>query len=153
MVKVMANVYAQINGSKRMVLFPPSNVTDLSFAPGASSSSLDVFSALETPALASTQPHEAQLGPGDVLLIPSMWLHTATPTSNLSIAVNVFFRDLDGAYSAGRDVYGNRDLAAYEKGRLDVARIGKSLEKLPSEIRRFYLSRLASELLQYAERN
>ena len=69
------------------------------------------------------------------------------PTTDMSVAVNVFFRDLQTGYSAGRDVYGNRDLAAYEKGRQDIARIAKSFDRLPGEIRSFYLSRLADELL------
>ncbi len=148
---VMANVYCQIGGSKRLVLFPPADVEHLSFAPGASSSSIDVFPSLESPELAQTRPHEAVLGPGDVLFLPPLWLHTATPTSNSSIAVNVFFKDLnDSCYAAGRDVYGNRDLAAYEKGRQDVARIANSFQKLPAEAREFYLLRLADELRRKA---
>lgn len=149
--QVMANVYTQIQGSKRMMLFPPSDVTQLSFAPGASSSSLDVFAALDTPSLGATHPHEAVLSPGDMLLLPAMWLHTATPTTDMSVAVNIFFRDLDSGYSAGRDVYGNRDLAAYEKARQEAARMNKSFEGLPGEIRRFYVARIAEELLQGAE--
>ncbi|KAJ4228247.1 tRNA methyltransferase ppm2 [Fusarium solani] len=144
---VMANVYTQIRGSKRMILFPPTDVRHLAFAPGASSSSLDVFSALDQHQLALTHPYEAMLNPGDVLFLPAMWFHTATPTADLSVAVNVFFRDLESGYSTGRDVYGNRDLAAYEKGRQDVARIAKSFERLPPELRHFYLARLADELL------
>ncbi|KAJ2901266.1 leucine carboxyl methyltransferase [Zalerion maritima] len=144
---VMANVYFQIVGTKRMVLFPPSDVTNLSFGPGASSSSLDVFSALDAAGgIPNSHSHEAIVGPGDALFIPSLWLHTAKPTSDLSVAVNVFFRDLDGGYATGRDVYGNRDLAAYEKGRKDVARVANSFAHLPAESRAFYISRLAEEL-------
>ncbi|KAH7146584.1 S-adenosyl-L-methionine-dependent methyltransferase [Dactylonectria macrodidyma] len=146
---VMANVYAQVRGSKRMVLFPPTDVSHLAFAPGASSSSLDVFSALEKHQLAGSHPHEAVLGPGDVLFLPPMWFHTATPTTDMSVAVNFFFRDLHTGYSSGRDVYGNRDLAAYEKGRQDVARIAKGFDQVPLEIRQFYLARLADELLHH----
>ncbi|KAJ4307068.1 tRNA methyltransferase ppm2 [Collariella sp. IMI 366227] len=144
---VMANVYCQIGGSKRLLLFPPSDVEHLSFAPGASSSSIDVFSSLDSPQLASTHPHEAVLSAGEVLFLPPLWLHTATPTSDKSVAVNVFFKDLASAhYAAGRDVYGNRDLAAYEKGRQDIARIANSFKKLPAEVRGFYVLRLADEL-------
>ncbi|VUC34533.1 unnamed protein product [Clonostachys rosea] len=149
---VMANIYAQVRGSKRMILFPPSDVSSLSFAPGSSSSSIDVFSLLASSSLPKTRPREANLAAGDVLFIPTAWLHTATPTSDMSVAVNVFFRDLDkSSYSAGRDVYGNRDLMAYERGRQDVAKLGKSFENLPQEVRRFYLARLADELLQTGE--
>ncbi|KAK4100966.1 LCM-domain-containing protein [Parathielavia hyrcaniae] len=144
---VMANVYCQIGGSKRLVLFPPSDVEYLSFAPGASSSSVDVFSSLGSPKLARSRPHEAVLSPGDVLVLPPLWLHTATPVSDESIAVNVFFRDLDGGhYAPGRDVYGNRDLASYEKARQDVARIAGSFRKMPDEARAFYILKLADEL-------
>jgi tRNA wybutosine-synthesizing protein 4 len=153
----MSNVYSQVVGTKRMVLFPPSDVPHLHFAPGSSSSSLDVFQSLPSnqkasPAnstLSRTHPHEALLGPGDMLLIPATWLHTATPTSDMSIAVNVFFRDLEeGKYATGRDVYGNRDLAAYEKGRADVAKLVRGFERVPEEVRKFYLMRLADEMLQ-----
>ncbi|KAK0740709.1 hypothetical protein B0T18DRAFT_373778 [Schizothecium vesticola] len=148
---VMANVYCQIGGSKRLILFPPGDVEHLSFAPGASSSSIDVFSLIDSPQLAQTHPQEAVLSPGDVLFLPPLWLHTATPTTNNSIAVNVFFKDLEGnCYAAGRDVYGNRDLAAYEKGRQDVARIANSFQKLPADAREFYLLRLADELRRKA---
>ena len=130
-----------------MVLFPPTDVRHLAFAPGASSSSLDVFSALEKHQLLGTHPYEAKLEAGDLLFLPTMWFHTATPTTDLSVAVNYFFRDLESGYASGRDVYGNRDLAAYEKGRQEVARVAKGFERLPPEIRQFYLARLADELL------
>ncbi|KAG6012951.1 hypothetical protein E4U54_007208 [Claviceps lovelessii] len=149
---VMANMYAQVVGSKRLVLFPPSDVRSFAFAPGASSSSFDVFSELGSPRMKGTHPHEAILNPGDILYLPPLWLHAAETVTSPSIAVNVFFRNLHSGYAAGRDVYGNRDLAAYEKGRLDVERIGKSFQKLPLETRRFYLIRLADELELAAER-
>lgn len=144
----MANVYCQVQGSKRLVLFPPADVEHLGFAPGASSSSIDVFAKLDSPSLGRTHPYEAALSPGDVLFIPPLWLHTATPTSDVSVAVNVFFRDLESGYSAGRDVYGNRDLAAYEKGRQDVNKLIGNFQKLPAQAREFYLLRLADELRQ-----
>ncbi|KAI3317620.1 leucine carboxyl methyltransferase [Xylariaceae sp. AK1471] len=145
---VMANVYCQIVGSKRLLLFPPDDVNYLSLAPGTSSSSIDVFSGLETPALALTHPHEATLGPGDILFLPPVWLHATAPLTDLGVAVNVFFRSLETGYSSGRDVYGNRDMAAYEKGRQDVARIANSLSKLPRDMQTFYMRRLADEVAQ-----
>ncbi|ROW12901.1 hypothetical protein VPNG_04763 [Cytospora leucostoma] len=145
---VQANVYCQISGSKRMLLFPPSDVTRLAFAPGASSSSIDVFKSLDSLALAGTHLWEANLGPGEVLFLPPLWLHTAAPSSKISIAVNVFFRNLASGYAAGRDVYGNRDLAAYEKGRQEIARIDSAFGKVPKDVRQFYMLRLADELAQ-----
>jgi len=147
---VMANVLCQVKGSKRLLLYPPSDVTYLSFAPGASSSSINPFTASteDYPDLQLAHPHEVVLNPGDVLFIPPLWLHTASPTEGLSVAVNVFFRDesMEAGYAAGKDVYGNRDLAMYERGRRDVQRIGKSFEGLPQQVKAFYISRLAEEL-------
>lgn len=89
--------------------------------------------------------------PGDVLFIPPLWLHTASPTEDVSVAVNVFFRNLaPGVYAAGRDVYGNRDLQAYEKGRRDVEKVARSFDRLPRDVARFYLDRLADELREKA---
>ena len=148
----MANVLCQVRGIKRLVLFPPVDARYLSFAPGASSSSINVFETNpETyPPLLHTHPHEAVLHPGDILLIPALWLHTASPAGGISISVNVFFRNLKTGYPAGKDVYGNRDLQPYEKGRLNIARMIKSFEELPVEVGQFYLRRLADELMQKA---
>lgn len=148
----MANVLCQVRGRKRLLLFPPSDVAHLGFGPGASSSSINVFgkNSGSNPALAHVHPHEAILEPGDILFIPSMWFHAAAPTEGMSIAVNVFFRNLQNGYAAGRDVYGNRDLAAYEKGRKDIAKIVKTFEDLPADVSGFYLERLATEMLEKA---
>ncbi len=146
----MANVLCQVRGSKRVLLFPPTDATHLEFEPGSSSSPINVFERLQDQGLANTHPHEALLHPGDVLFLPPLWLHAASPTSPVSIGVNVFFRSLSQGYAAGKDTYGNRDLAAYEKGRLDIARIIKSFEHLPTDMRSFYLQRLADEFVQKA---
>jgi tRNA wybutosine-synthesizing protein 4 len=145
---VMANVLCQIKGSKRLILYPPSDVSLFSIPPGTSSSSINCFDASTTkdPTLALAHPQEVFLEPGDILFLPPLWLHTASPTGNVSISVNVFFRNLDRGYAPGRDLYGNRDLQAYEKGRQDIAKIAESFNKLPPDFGRFYLERLAEEL-------
>ena len=150
---VMANVLGQVRGRKRVLLYPPTDVSFLGFGPGASSSSMDVFDV--EPAsrqfLVNSHPYEAILNPGDILFIPPMWVHTAAPTQGMSVAVNIFFRSLQTqSYAAGRDVYGNRDLAPYERGRKDIARIIKSFEDLPADVSGFYLERLGNELLEQA---
>lgn len=144
----MANILCQIRASKRLLLFPPSDIQHLPFQPGTSSSSANVFDKLEDYVRAGAHPHEALLAPGDILFLPPLWLHTAMPTSGMSVAVNMFFRNLQTGYAAGKDVYGNRDLQAYEKGRQDIAKIVKSFDSLPVEIRGFYLQRLVQELEQ-----
>lgn len=146
----MANVLCQIRGSKRLLLFPPTEVTQLGFAPGDSSSSIDAFEYHEKGLLGNVHPQEVIMRPGDVLFIPPLWLHTAKPIEGFSISVNVFFRNLQKGYAAGRDVYGNRDLQAYEKGRQDVTKIAKTFSGIPEDMRSFYLLRLADELQHLA---
>ena len=51
----------------------------------------------------------------------------------------------------GRDVYANRDIQAYEKGRRDIEKLVKSFDKLPLDMSRFYLNRLADELKAKAQ--
>ncbi|KAL3464240.1 hypothetical protein BJX64DRAFT_255277 [Aspergillus heterothallicus] len=150
---VMANVLCQIRGEKRLILFPPSDVQHLDVPAGASSSNINIFRDHLDGSIASiphTSPYEARLRNGDILFIPPLWLHTAAPTGDVSVAVNVFFRNLVQGYSIGRDVYGNRDLQAYEKARHDLERIGKSFGGLPPDMARFYLLRLAKELQEIA---
>ncbi|KLU81595.1 leucine carboxyl methyltransferase 2 [Magnaporthiopsis poae ATCC 64411] len=148
---VMANVYTQVRGSKRFLLFPPSDVAEMSIEAGGSSSSIDAFAGLDGGLSSQTRPQETVAGPGDVLYLPPFWLHTATPVegTGASVAVNVFFRNQgEKTYAAGKDVYGNRDLAAYERGRKDVGRIIGGFEGVPADAREFYLLRLAQELRQ-----
>ena len=149
---VMANVLCQIQGRKRLVLFPPHRVTDLFFPAGASSSSFEVFDNEGNikAELYNLGPIVCDLHPGDVLFIPAVWPHAAFPIDGYSVAVNVFFRSLQKGYAAGRDVYANRDLQAYETGRKDVQRIVKAFKGIPPDISRFYLSRLAQELREAA---
>lgn len=149
----MANVLCQIRGEKRLILFPPSDVQYLQVPPGASSSTINIFQSNGSVAsIPHTSPQEAVLKRGDILFIPPLWLHTASPTGDVSVAVNVFFRNLSKGYAAGRDVYGNRDLQTYEKARNDIQKMAKSFDGLPSEMARFYLLRLAQELKDKAEK-
>ena len=117
---------------------------------------MEVFSSTvngELVSVSHTSPHVAVVGGGEVLYIPPLWLHAATPVGgDISIAINVFFRNLAHGYAAGRDVYGNRDVQAYEQGRINVEKMVRAFDGLPSEMRRFYLLRLSEELRQSAHR-
>ena len=102
----------------------------------------------------------ATIPPSSVLYIPPLWAHAAQPPplgpnneAPHSIALNVFFRSFpDHTYAAGRDVYGNRDLRAYEQGRTMVERVLKGLDGIDGgdEVKGFYAERLAMELLDRA---
>ncbi|KAK9465965.1 S-adenosyl-L-methionine-dependent methyltransferase [Lipomyces arxii] len=145
---VTANVLVQVQGRKRVRMYPPSDVTHLSFPAGASSSTIpNIF---EHTVAEPVHPYESVMEPGDMLFIPAMWLHATVPLE-ASISINTFFKDLASTeYSLSRDVYGNRDLKAYEDGRALLKRLTKSFDYLPPQIREFYLSRLAEELKKTA---
>ena len=147
-IQVMANVLCQVRGNKRLLLYPPSDVLYLGIPPGTSSSIFSVFDSDRSSdeLVTRAHPQEAILRPGDVLFIPPLWAHTASPTEGTSVAINVFFRNLERGYAAGRDVYGNRDLQAYEKGRKDLEKIARAFDGLPPDMGRFYMERLAEEL-------
>lgn len=145
----MANVLCQVRGEKLVRLYPPEDVTRLSFPHGASSSTIaDIFAAAASPA--GTSPLDVTMRPGDVLFVPPLWPHAVRPLTPC-IAVNVFWRNLPtDRYAAGKDVYGNRDLQAYENGRRAVARLKRDFDGLPRDAGVFYLRRLAKELEEAA---
>lgn len=145
---VLANVLCQVAGLKTLQLYPPGDVKHLDFPPGGSSSNIRIQDTQPT----GTHPYKAHLNPGDILFIPPLWAHSATPEAGFSVAVNVFFRNLANGYAAGKDVYGNRDLQAYENGRRDVARIVKAFSNLPKDMAGFYMQRLADELQSHADK-
>ncbi|KAF2032598.1 LCM-domain-containing protein [Setomelanomma holmii] len=147
---VLSNILCQIRGTKTLRLYPPSDVKYLDYPPGGSSSNTDVLTSKDSK-LRFTHPHIATLKPGDVLFIPPMWSHTASPDEGISVAVNVFWKDLDKGYAAGKDVYGNRDLQAYENGRRDVEKIIRAFRDVPDDMARFYLDRLAGEIQDKAD--
>ncbi|KIV93932.1 hypothetical protein, variant 1 [Exophiala mesophila] len=149
---VMANVLFQIRGTRKLILFPPEDIKHLSFPSGSTTSTISVLEPAHDSdheedrlkAIPNTHPHTVILRPGEALFIPPLWAHTATPlptprpnksgtntdasddpaTSRVNISINIFFRSLASSkYQVGRDVYGNRDLAAYEDGRRDLEKI------------------------------
>ena len=152
----LSNILCQIGGSKRLVLFSPADVAHLKIPPGRSSSDLNVFDEKEwaRTSLRHTHPYEAILHAGDVLYIPPLWCHAALPMdgTGISIAINTFFKTEEQSYAAGNDTYGNRDVPEYGYGRNDVSKLVGRFKDMPQDTRRFYLERLADEILQTARK-
>ncbi|KAL8930970.1 MAG: hypothetical protein Q9208_000071 [Pyrenodesmia sp. 3 TL-2023] len=156
---VMANVLCQIRGTKIVVLYPPFDAQHFRIPPGSSSSPLNAFMDCYPWHIAAPgdiadlgRPYfRAILNPGDVLYIPPLWLHAAYPAENFSVSINVFFKNFKkGYYAAGRDVYGNRDLQAYENSRKGVEKMVKAFDGLPKDVASAYLERVAEELKEKA---
>jgi tRNA wybutosine-synthesizing protein 4 len=144
---VMSNFYFQIQGEKRFLLFPPGEVLNLRFAPGATSSPADIEEGFK-----GINYKEVTLHPGDILFIPRFWAHVtySIPISGqketFSVAVNIFWRDLNEAsYAAGRDVYGSRDLGAYEWGREVIQRLAGHLKSESTTFKAEVLARYLNE--------
>lgn len=145
----MANVLCQIIGTKVVALYPPIDAVHFKIPPGSSSSPITVFHPDQRGCVVYPRHHfRVTLNEGDILYIPPLWLHSVSPLDNLSVSINVFFRNLSIGYSPGRDVYGNRDLQVYETGRRNVERMVKSMGSLPRDIARTYLARLGEELIE-----
>ncbi|KAL8870548.1 MAG: hypothetical protein Q9174_003437 [Haloplaca sp. 1 TL-2023] len=147
-------LHYDIVGEKVVALYPPSDAVHFQIPPGSSSSPIDIFS--NDPEgrgqIAHPRQHmRAHLQAGEVLYVPPLWLHSVSPLANFSISVNVFFRNLKGGYAAGRDVYGNRDLQAYENGRKNISRMIDAFKGVPDHMAKAYLERLAKELKEAAK--
>ncbi|KAF8421636.1 hypothetical protein EV426DRAFT_536080, partial [Tirmania nivea] len=143
-----ANVLFQVSRTKKFRLWHPHRALELGFPPGGSSSAtiLNPFADLSTSA--TTTNYDILLNPSDAIFIPSVFPHAALSVTPC-VAVNVFWGDLDGEkYAPGKDVYGNRDLVAYERGRQALGKVMRQFEGLPEWVRRFYLERLGAEVIE-----
>lgn len=137
----MANFLVQVRGRKLVHVFASHQVAQLRFRPG------NTVSDLEARDLDLIPHAKVVLNPGDVLYIPPLYPH-AVQALEASVSVNTFWTDLDETcYASGRDIYGNADLRGYEQARKQLARAKEALQHLPTQERRFYLHRLADELL------
>lgn len=155
---VMDNVLMQITGTKRVVLYPPTEAESLCLH-GSSSCVVDVDT--DAPAPASCPLHEPGsfnpargktfeciLRPGDTLFIPALWVH-AVSSLEFCVSVNVFFRNAALArmdeYNAN-DVYGNSELNSFQRSTQLVHQAFRKLEeaRLPEPYGEFYRKRLRS---------
>ena len=149
---VMDNVLLQLQGTKRVVLYPPQAAEALQVSPGSSSSPL-----LRDAELDAVWPPgacvECVLQPGEALYIPALWLHAVTAI-DFSVSANVFWAGLDGAAGgdAKKDLYGNRDPPAAEEAARAARAAGAALRSaLPSAaFRNFYAARAAQALRREA---
>ncbi|KAK5030606.1 tRNA methyltransferase ppm2 [Exophiala sideris] len=82
---VTGTIIFQIRGAKKLVLFPPADITELAYPAASNTSEQRVFSntgrglrySLHAPM--QTDPHLAVLKPGETLLIPPFWSYAHVP--------------------------------------------------------------------------
>ena len=137
----------QVMGTKRVVLFPPSDAPylylegDKSKVTDIDSPDLDKF-----PEFVRVQRYEAVLKPGEVLFIPALWFHHVTALA-FGVAVNVFWRHLEDKFYDRRDPYGNKAPPQVQRAMQAVEKAVKMLDELPIIYQEFYGGRLL-DLLQ-----
>jgi hypothetical protein len=172
----MDNALIQLHGEKRVLLFPPRVSAGL-YLEGSSSPvvgpEVDGDASLRSgtengdkrgdsdenktnrrpnafPAYRAARraAMEVVLQPGDVLFIPALWAHHTEALHGPSVAVNVFWRELQKTAYPQKDLYGNADpLAAGEALRL-VDAAAKTLANSPRDHKVFYGGLAASRLLR-----
>ena len=142
----MDNLLVQVTGRKRVVLFSPRDASNL-YLSGDKSRVLDIDrpDLAIFPRFARITRHECCLEAGDVLFIPALWFHNVV-SLDFSVAVNVFWRNLDGNLYDARDTYGNKDPLPAQRAQQVMDRALKALEELPDEYRDFYARRLVSRI-------
>ena len=151
----MDNALVQLHGEKRVLLFPPRVAAGL-YLDGSSSPIVgpgvdgeggwpEAFPAYQAAREAAL---EVILQPGDVLYVPALWAHHVEALHGPSVAVNVFFRELDKASYPAKDLYGNADPVAAAQALEACAGAAKRLASLPRDHRVFYGGVAAARLLR-----
>lgn len=151
----MDNALIQLHGEKRVLLFPPRVAAGL-YLDGSSSPVVgpgvdgeggwpEAFPAYRAAREAAL---EVTLQPGDVLYVPALWAHHVEALHGPSVAVNVFFRELDKASYPAKDLYGNADPLAAAEALEACAGAAKRLASLPRDHRVFYGGVAAARLLR-----
>lgn len=145
---VMHNLYLQVVGRKRVVLWPPSAALNL-YLEGDKSQVVDIdtFDPDRFPLFPKARRLEVTLEPGDILFIPALWFHHTTALE-YSVAVNVFWQELDKQLYDPKDTYGNKDHVPAARAMQMLGNVLKQLEILPKTYRDFYGRKLIQKIQQ-----
>ncbi|XP_064459258.1 tRNA wybutosine-synthesizing protein 5-like [Ornithodoros turicata] len=143
---VMDNMLIQVTGRKKAVLFHPNSVEYL-YLQGDKSQVTDIENPdlVRYPEFLKAEQHVGVLEPGDILFIPALWFHNMTAL-DFGVAVNVFWRHLEGACYEKSDVYGNKDPVPAAKALAHLHKAMRELQQLPTEYREFYGRRMIEEI-------
>lgn len=106
---VLDNLLVQVTGRKRAVLYSPEDLPYL-YMEGDKSQVIDIDQPNLScfPEFVKVTSYEHIMEPGDILFIPSLWLHNMT-SLDFSVAVNVFWKNLNPELYDKKDPYGNKD--------------------------------------------
>uniref|UniRef100_H2ZI59 tRNA wybutosine-synthesizing protein 4 n=1 Tax=Ciona savignyi TaxID=51511 RepID=H2ZI59_CIOSA len=143
---VMDNLLIQINGRKRVTLFPPSDALYL-YLHGDKSMVTDIDrpDLTKFPNFIKAKRYECVLEAGDILFIPALWFHNVIALE-FGIAVNVFWKNLKPELYDKKDPYGNKDLIPAARSMDILNRALKVLDELPEEYRDFYARKMVAKI-------
>lgn len=144
----MDNFLVQIKGKKRVVLFHPGDALNL-YLVGDKSSVLDIDAPNLTkfPLFDKAERYECYLYPGDVLFIPSLWFHNVL-MYDFSVAVNVFWKNLEAQFYDAKDPYGNKDPPQVQRALQTLDKAMKHLEELPNDFYKDFYAKCMINRLQ-----
>ena len=154
---VMDNLYAQIVGQKRAIMWEPKDALNL-YLDGDKSKVIDIDDHVgnkeQFPSFLRAQRWVCDLIPGDLLYIPALWFHNMTAV-DFGVAINVFWKNLQlpsDVYDK-KDPYGNKDLLPAAKALRMLDNVTKQLEDLPTDYKDFYgrqlIARIEKKCLQH----
>ena len=143
---IMDNILVHISGTKKVVLFPPSDALNL-YLVGDKSEVMDIENPdfNRFPKFKDVNYYEYILEPGDILFIPALWFHNVTAL-DFAVSVNVFWKHLPNEIYDQKDVYGNKDVVPAQRAMQGVEKALKSLSILPEDYRDFFARRLISKI-------
>ena len=145
---VMDNLYAQIVGRKKAIMWAPSEALNL-YLDGDKSKVVDIdnhdVNSKEFPNFCKAKQWTCDLIPGDLLYIPAMWFHNMTAI-DFGVAINVFWKNLKTELYDKKDPYGNKDLLPAAKSLRMLDNVIRQLEELPVEYKDFYGRHLIAKI-------
>lgn len=145
---VMDNLYAQIVGKKKAIMWAPSEALNL-YLDGDKSKVVDIddfeLNKDEFPNFCKAKQFSCDLVPGDLLYIPALWFHNMTAL-DYGVAINVFWKNLQTDLYDKKDPYGNKDLLPASKSLRMLDNVIKQLDELPTEYKDFYGRQLIAKI-------
>jgi len=145
----MDNILIQVHGTKRLIMFKPSDI-DYLYIDGDKSLVNNIEQPdFETyPLVRHATYYTGILQPGDCLFIPALWFHNIKSLDTHAISVNVFWRHLNSDLYEPKDLYGNKDLVPFSR---TIGQLAKSLNELDKQLPPVYVDFYARRLRCYLD--
>ncbi|CAF0771491.1 unnamed protein product [Didymodactylos carnosus] len=139
---IMDNILIQVRGSKRLIMFPPGDISYL-YIDGDKSlvANLDSIDDEMFPLIKKATFYTGTLQTGDCLFIPALWFHNIKSLET-AVSVNVFWRHLPIEMYESKDIYGNKDLVPFSKQFGQLTKCVNEINKLQEPYADFYLKRM-----------